>query len=92
MLDNYFNHLVQSIRNVFPSLPEMDAYCIIISCIQNSDKDPAFDQAMFDAVKSAYLYIMQSKWPILSSESEIQAIADLYAEGGVLGTRNPNCN
>ena len=92
MLTSYFSDLVTSVRDVFSNLSLRDAYCMILDCINNSDRDSGFAQAMLDVMKATYINVMQTKFPELSSESEIQAIADLYREGGFNGTRNPNCN
>jgi hypothetical protein len=92
MLGNYFGDLVAAIREVYPALPLKDSYCMILDCIENDDKDPNFAQEVFDDVKASIMYVIQSKYPDLNSESAIQAIAHLYMVGGTSGTRSSNCN
>jgi hypothetical protein len=93
MLEDYFNDMAKSVKDIFPNIPLQDAFCMIIDCITNSDQDSNFDQVMLDVIRNTLINLLIRKYPAdIHNAGDIQLIADKYRETGTAGTRNLNCN
>lgn len=91
MLQHYFIQLTNALREIFPNLPEKDAWCICFQSILVGENDPPISQMNLNQFRQIYLQRIVYRFPDLNSESAVINLANQYTDTGTLGTRDPNC-
>lgn len=83
-----------STKEVYPTISDRNASCIIfngMSAADDDDSNPS-NHLAYEILKEIRRHNISLRYPDLVDASDINAVADLYADGGTSGTRNPDCN
>lgn len=93
MFENYYEKLVSALKETFPTISDRNARCIIYSDMFSADitdSNPV-NQIAYEKMQQIRLLNIMRYYPDLNSHSDVMAVAELYAEDGPSGTRNPDC-
>ncbi len=92
MFENYYDDLARTITNMFPTLSDKAARCIIFAQVLTADDTSSPDnQQAFEMYKRIMLGNITRRYPELDSNDAVLVMAEQYQENGLSGTRNPDC-